>query len=98
MSVKETTSCFVCGFLLCVGRVCKGYDKLLSGKTFPSKESLWVSGKIPKWVKPYPVHSPTHPPAQMRKKTQRLSEKGHLTQYLHGIYSFSKYVLSITMY
>ncbi|XP_014402105.1 PREDICTED: major facilitator superfamily domain-containing protein 2B [Myotis brandtii] len=49
MSEKEATSCFVYGSLLWAERVCKGYDKLLSGKTFPSKGPVWVSCKIPKW-------------------------------------------------
>ena len=35
------TSCLVCGFLLRVGRVCKGYDKPLSGKSFPSEVPIW---------------------------------------------------------
>jgi len=40
-SEKEMTSCLVCGFLLRVGRVCKGYDKPLSGKNFPLEGPIW---------------------------------------------------------
>lgn len=41
MSEKETTSCLMCGFLLCVRRVCRVFDKPLSGKTFLSKKLIW---------------------------------------------------------
>lgn len=76
MSEKEATSCFVYGFLLWAERVCKGYDKLLSGKTFPSKGPIWVSCKIPKWVKPVFSTPPPIPKQRRRKKnSQHLSEK-----------------------
>lgn len=40
-SEKEMTSCLVCGFLPRVGRVCKGYDKRLSGKNLPPEVPMW---------------------------------------------------------
>lgn len=40
-SEKERTSCLMCGFLLRVGRACRGYDKPLSGKNLPSEVPMW---------------------------------------------------------
>lgn len=59
MSEKDITFCPVCGSLLRTGRVCKGYDKPLSSKNFPSEGLIWG---FPQDTKMGKVIVPSTPP------------------------------------
>lgn len=75
------TSCLMCGFLLWVGRVCKGYDKPLSGKNFPSKGPSWGVLQDTKTGKVIVLSTPPPIPKQRikRKDSRHLLKKQPFT-------------------
>jgi len=82
-SEKEMTSCLVCGFLLRVGRVCKGYDKPLSGKNFPLEGPIWGVLQDTKMGEVIVLSTPPLIPKQRggkkRKDSQHLLKKQAFT-------------------
>lgn len=81
MSEKDITFCPVCGSLLRTGRVCKGYDKPLSSKNFPSEGPIWGVPQDTKMGKVIVPSTPPYVPEQRmkRKDSQHLLEKQPFT-------------------